>query len=64
MTHSSDFDRNFDRWPVLGVSIWSNPLEFVQLRTWESHMDYLIDWLERSLDYVVSCYSEYAGRTY
>lgn len=64
MSHSSDFERNFDRWPVLGSSIWSNPLEFVQLRTWESHMDYLADWLYRSLDYVVSYYSEYAGRIY
>ncbi|KUE74076.1 hypothetical protein AUQ37_06340 [Candidatus Methanomethylophilus sp. 1R26] len=64
MSHSSDFERNFDRWPVLGSSIWSNPLEFIQLRTWESHMDYLADWLYRSLDYVVSYYSEYAGRIY
>jgi hypothetical protein len=58
--HQDDFDMNFDRWPFLGVSFWSNPLEFVQLRTWNSHIEYLIDWLDQSLDYVNSQYSAYA----
>ena len=55
-SHRYDFKHNFDRWGVLGSTIWANPVEFVHLRTWESHADYLYGWLTASLDHVCSVY--------
>ncbi|WP_400237243.1 CotH kinase family protein [Methanomethylophilus alvi] len=55
-SHRYDFEHNFDRWGVLGSTIWANPVEFVHLRTWESHADYLYGWLTASLDHVCSVY--------
>ena len=56
LAHKTDFERNFDRWSTLGTFTGSNPLEFLVMNTWEEHIEYLCNWLDASLDYMVSVY--------
>ena len=53
---SRSFDRNFVRWQILGADTWPNPPELVAIDTWQGQIEYLQDWLQRSLDYMISVY--------
>ncbi len=53
---SRSFDRNFVRWQILGVEISPNPPELVAIDTWQGQIEYLQEWLQRSLAYMVSVY--------
>jgi len=40
------FERNFDRWPIMGEFVWPNPDRVVEIDTFEGQVDYLVEWLE------------------
>lgn len=55
--HRYDFKHNFsDKWPMLGALTGTNPLQFLTMDKWKQHIIYLYNWLESSLDYMVSVY--------
>ena len=57
INHRNAFERNFERWDILGVS--SNnftPEEIYSLETWEEHVDYLMNWLSLSLQNLKTSY--------
>lgn len=56
LSHKGDFKRNFDRWSTLGTLTGANPLEFLVIDTWTGHLDYLCNWLDASLRYLMSVY--------
>ena len=49
-------ERNFQKWPVLGVGVWPNPDEIAAIGTWRGHVEYVVDWLDRSLQYLGTVY--------
>jgi len=40
------FERNFDRWPIMGEFVWPNPDRVVEIDTFQGQVDYLLEWLE------------------
>ena len=40
------FERNFDRWPIMGEFVWPNPDRVVVIDTFAGQVDYLVEWLE------------------
>ncbi|MBO4251337.1 MAG: CotH kinase family protein [Clostridia bacterium] len=52
----SSFERNFTRWKILGVYVWPNSDEIVGITTWQGQVEYLVNWLKRSLDFLETEY--------
>lgn len=50
------FEKNFTKWKILGVYVWPNASEMVKIRTWEGHIDYMINWLKEKLNYMLEEY--------
>jgi hypothetical protein len=40
------FERNFERWPIMGEFVWPNPDRVVAIDTFQGQVDYLVEWLE------------------
>ncbi|MDE6758936.1 MAG: CotH kinase family protein [Clostridia bacterium] len=59
MSCSNSFNRNFDKWDmVLGQSNlthWNTEI-IISITTWKEQVDYLMEWLKCSLDYMLSIY--------
>lgn len=45
--HQIAFERNFERWPILGSDVWSNPGIVIEIDTFLGQVEYLMDFLER-----------------
>ena len=43
---------NFERWPILGVTVWPNPLGAEKRRTMKSEIDYLKEWMKRRFEWM------------
>ena len=54
--HAGDFRRNFEKWPVMGSLVASNPEEFLFIRTWDDHLTFVANWLRDSLDNLLDKY--------
>ena len=50
------FDRNFVRWEILGTFVWPNDDELTELETWDEQVEYTRDYLDNSIDYLISVY--------
>jgi len=44
-TYQQSFERNFLRWPIMGVYIWPNPQVVVEIDTFMGQVEYLVDFL-------------------
>ena len=51
-THRADFERNFERHPIMGVPVISAPQDVLRIRTFEGHLDHLINWLETRIEWL------------
>ena len=57
MNHKEAFERNFDRWEILGIqSNAFTPVTIYTIKTWEGHVDYLMNWLSLSLQNLKNVY--------
>jgi hypothetical protein len=45
-TYQDSFQRNFARWPIMGVYIWPNPREVVAIDSFMGQVEYLTDFLQ------------------
>ena len=61
--HGEAYKKNFDVWNLIGnttakdnIGGWSVPAEFKAFATWEEHLDYIANYLEESLDYLITYY--------
>lgn len=43
--YKNAFERNFEKWPILGIYVWPNTQEIVNCKTVESQIYYLSNWL-------------------
>lgn len=50
------FERNFDKWEILGTFVWPNDDELTELDTWDLQVEYTENYLNNSLDYLISVY--------
>lgn len=50
------FNRNFERWDILGTWVWPNPDELLELESWQEQVDFTKDYLEKSLAFMVQSY--------
>ena len=55
--YKASFERNFLRWDILGKPNWPNTDEMVAITTWEGQVDYLLEWLNESLNHILSVYT-------
>ena len=53
---AASYDRNFERWQILGEYVWPNTPELVAIDSWQGQIEYLTDWLTKSLDYLLLIY--------
>lgn len=56
MDYRDSFNRNFEKWDIMGVYVWPNPRTIVNLTTWDDQVDYLVKWLLNSLNYMCEKY--------
>ena len=50
------FDRNFEKWKILGTFVWPNDDELTALDTWDLQVEYTRDYLTSSLDFLLTAY--------
>ncbi len=51
------FERNFQRWEILGSYVWPNTQVLVDIDSWEGHVDYVKTWLMGALESLCEIYS-------
>lgn len=56
--HREAYEKNFERWDVLGKNTWTNPSYIVELETWEEQVEFTRKYLLDSLAYLVEYYCE------
>ena len=44
---STSAQTNFTRWNILGSYVWPNPAGYAERLTYQSEVDYMIDWLTK-----------------
>ena len=54
--HEESFNRNFERWDILGGYVYPNPSELNRLQTWREHLDWLKVYINNSIDFMVQTY--------
>lgn len=64
MAMRNSFERNFDRWDILGKYVWPNSAEMVAISTWEGQVEYLRQWILKSLDFMYNHYNECSTDAY
>jgi hypothetical protein len=47
--YEDNFERNFERWPVMGRYVWPNPRNIVEIDTFRGQVDFLIHFLEERI---------------
>jgi hypothetical protein len=60
----NSFERNFIKWDILEKYVWPNPTELVEIHTWMGQVEWLMDWLHKSLDYVYNYYVNASNDAY
>jgi len=50
--YQAEFERNFERHPIMGVEKWSTPDEILMIEDFMSHVDYLINWMQGRADWL------------
>lgn len=48
----SSAELNFVRWPILGTYVWPNVSDYEKRTTFESEIDYIVDWLQKRCNYL------------
>ncbi len=57
MSCKETFERNFERWDVLGKSSSTyTPEEIWQIETWKGHVDYVFNWMSLSIQNIKDSY--------
>ena len=51
-TYQDAFERNFERFPILGVYVWPNPPEVVEIDAFPGQVEHLTDFLYRRMRYL------------
>lgn len=54
----SYFEKNFTKWPILGVYVWPNSKDMVNIKTWNGQVEYVRKWLNSKLNYMYDQYLE------
>ncbi len=54
--YGQSFDRNFEKWQILGSYVWPNPPEIVEIKTWQGQVEYTREYLKNSLNYLLEQY--------
>ena len=44
--YQASFERNFERWPIMGVYVWPNPQSVVEIDTFMGQVEYLTNFLQ------------------
>ena len=52
----ASYDRNFERWNLLGSAIYNEPEEIAALTTHKAHAEYLADWLDTRIAWLDDYY--------
>jgi hypothetical protein len=47
-----NFERNFERWPIMGRYVWPNPRNIVAIDTFRGQVDFLIHFLEERITWL------------
>ena len=50
-------EANFEVWPIMGIYVWPNPQELVEINTFEGQVLFLKNWLQQKLSYMEEIYS-------
>jgi len=56
--YQAAFERNFERFDILGVYVWPNPPQVVEIDTFMGQVDYLVDFLYRRMNYMDAHFNE------
>ena len=54
--HNKSFERNFVKWPIMGVYVAPNPDDIVAIKTVKGQLAFLKDWLTARNQYMLSMY--------
>ncbi|MBR2025063.1 MAG: CotH kinase family protein [Clostridia bacterium] len=59
LEHKEAYLKNFEKWDVIGTNSWSVPTVIQNIETWEGNLEYIENYLDASLDYLIEYYSQY-----
>ena len=60
----NSFERNFNRWNILNIHVWPNTPEEDSIHTWEGQVEFLKNWLLKSIDYLYNYYVDGSEEAY
>ena len=55
--HQESYEKNFEKWEVLGINTWTNPSYIVDIKTWEGQVEFARDYFNQSLAYMLEYYA-------
>lgn len=55
--NKAGFDRNFERWQILGTYVWPNPDSLIRITSWQGQLDFVKDYLKNSLAFIKRTYA-------
>lgn len=58
--YQSSLERNFEVWNIMGIYIWPNPQEIIEIETFMGHVFHMINWLETRCAWLADYYSNAA----
>ena len=58
VNYQAAFERNFERFDIMGVYVWPNPPQVVEIDTFIGQVDYLVDFLYRRMNYMDSYFNQ------
>lgn len=54
--HEQAYEKNFEKWDVIGKNTWTNPPYIVKIQSWNEHIEYIQNYLTQSLEYLEQVY--------
>ena len=57
-SHKDSFERNDERWDIIGTDLYPNPSNLVRLNSWQLHLDHNKDFLNKSMSYLLKTYGD------
>jgi len=52
----ASYERNYLKWQTIGIYVWPNSQDLVDIKTWEGQVEYVKTWLLDSLEYLIDYY--------
>ena len=57
LLYEDAYEKNFERWNILGKYVWPNSNKVASIKTWKGQVEYVQQWLTQKLNYIKTVYT-------